>query len=484
MTIDRRQFLKRAGITGGALATATALSACKTVFPLEYQPGATMLDGAAGDAGIDTVVIVMMENRSFDHWLGWLSQDTAYMEAGRSRYGRFFAVDAANQQTYVGPNGPESTQHMVGWNYLSNPYRGCDQSDPNHGWNAGRAQRDLGFIAPTANDDLLPLGYYEGADLPFTREFVRTFTAFDNYHCSILGPTYPNREYLHSAQSGGNKSNSFPTGPDGFEWPTIWDRLGAANVPAKYYYSDLPVLALWGSRMTSRLNPIANYYTDAAAGTLPNVVMIDPKFTGAGQNDDHPLADVRGGQAFLRDVFKAFVDSPQWERGLFIAMYDEWGGFFDHVAPVHFADDRANANDADDFSQAGFRVPCVMASPYAHRGLVDRRDYDHTSVLRFLEWRFLGAPREGPGTPGNSWSLTRRDRYAWNLGASLSASIIDTDVGFDLNGIHIDPTSPACGAGGVAGLSTMARSVLEADDPAFDETKWLTYLDRTHIKVP
>ena len=123
--------------------------------------------------------------------------------------------------------------------------------------------------------------------------FVRAFTTFDNYHCSLLGPTYPNREYLHSAQSGGNKSNSFPTGPDGFEWPTIWDRLGTANVPAKYYYSDLPVLALWGSRMTSRLSPIANYYTDAAAGTLPNVVMIDPMFTGAGQNDDHPLATVR-----------------------------------------------------------------------------------------------------------------------------------------------------------------------------------------------
>ncbi len=483
MTIDRRQFLKRAGMTGGALATVSALSACKTVFPLEYQPGAVMLDGAAADAGIDTIVIVMMENRSFDHWLGWLSKDTAYLQAGLSRYGKHFDIDASNQQTYSGANGPESTQHMVGWNYLSDPYRGCDRSDPNHGWNSGRAQRDLGFIAPTANDDLLPLGYYEGADLPFTKEFVRAFTTFDNYHCSILGPTYPNREYLHSAQSGGNKSNSFPTGPDGFEWPTIWDRLGAANVPAKYYYSDLPVLALWGGRMTPRLNPIANYYADAAAGTLPNVVMIDPMFTGAGQNDDHPLADVRGGQAFLRDVFKAFVDSPQWERGLFVAMYDEWGGFFDHVAPVHFPDDRANANDADDFSQAGFRVPCVMASPFAHRGLVDRRDYDHTSILRFLEWRFLGAPPEGPGAPGDSWYLTRRDQYASNLGASLSASIIDTDVGFDLDGISIAPTSPACGAGGVGGLSTMARSVLEADDPAFDEARWLTYLDRTHIKV-
>lgn len=475
--------MKRAGITGGALAAAAALPGCKTLFPPGYNHGATVLDGAAADSPIDTIVIVMMENRSFDHWLGWLNADQSYIDTGRSRYGNFFSIDGNNQQTYQGLNGPQSTQHMVGWNYLSNPYRGCDQSDPNHGWDAGRAQRDLGFIAPTANDDLLPLGYYEGADLPFTHEFVRSFTVFDDYHCSLLGPTYPNRDYLHGAQSGGHKSNEFPTVDKPFDWPVIWDKLGAANVPAKYYFSDLPFAALYGDRMAPYLNPIANYYTDAAAGTLPNVVMIDPSFIGPGQNDDHPLADVRGGQAFLRDVFKAFVDSPQWENGLFITMYDEWGGFFDHVAPPHFPDDRASAVDQDDFSQAGFRVPAVMASPYAHRGLVDRRTYDHTSVLRFLEWRFLGAPPEGPGQPGDSWFLTRRDQYALNLGGSLSASIIDKGLGFDLDAITIDPPSPACGTGPTA-LSNMARSVLEANDPAFDEIKWQTYLDQVSFKIP
>ncbi len=76
----------------------------------------------------------------------------------------------------------------------------------------------------------------------------------------------------------------------------------------------------------------------------------------------------------------------------FALTYDEWGGFFDHNAPVHFPDVRASAADADDFSQAGFRVPTLLASPYASPGLVDRRLYDHTSILRFIEWRFLGAP--------------------------------------------------------------------------------------------
>ena len=480
MDLDRRQFLKRAGVTGGALAALAALPGCKTLFPPGYAHGATILDGAAADSPIDTIVIVMMENRSFDHWLGWLGADQAYIDAGRSKYGNFFAVDANNQSTHLGPNGPVHTQHMIGWDQLSNPYRGCDFSDPNHGWNSGRAQRDLGFLAPTANDDVLPIGYYEGADLPFTQQFAKAFTVFDDYHCSLLGPTWPNRHYLHGAQSGGNKSNSFPAGA--FDWPIIWEKLAAANISAKYYYSDLPFAALYGARMNPFLAPIADYYTDCANGTLPQVAMIEPAFAGAGQNDDHPLADVRGGQAFMRDVFKAFSSSAKWQHGLFVATYDEWGGFFDHVPPPHFADDRANAVDQDDFSQAGYRVPTVIASPYAQRGMVDRRTYDHASILRFLEWRFLGAPPEGPGAPGDSWFLTRRDQYALNLGGSLSASIIDADIGFDINAIQIDPPSAACGTG-PAGLSNMARSVLEADDPAFDEGKWHTFLDQQGLKL-
>jgi phospholipase C len=478
VALNRRQFLQRAGATGGALAAAAALPACHTVFPIGYQPRRTMLSQPAADAAVDTVVIVMMENRSFDHWLGWLGSHVPYHESGRSRYGEFFYIDANNQQTYESPTGPQHTHHMVGWNQLSNPYQGCDLSDPNHSWNSGRAQRDLGFLAPTANDDLLPVGYYEGQDLPFTQQFVKRFTTFDDYHAALLGPTYPNRQYLHSAQSGGNINNAFPSGPDGWDWPIIWDRLKAANVPAGYYYSDLPFLSLFGSRVADIVNPIDDFFERCAAGTLPNVVMVDPGFVGTTQNDDHPLADVRAGQAFLRRVFKAFSESPQWQHGLFISTYDEWGGFFDHVAPPHLPDDRANADDALDFSQAGFRVPTILASPYAHHGLVDHRTYDHSSILRFLEWRFLGAPPEGPGADGDTWFLTRRDRYANNIGASLRATPVDADVHFDIN-MPLDPPTPPCGTAG--NPSAMARSIIEANDPAFDEDRWRAYLEQAGI---
>ena len=224
----------------------------------------------------------------------------------------------------------------------------------------------------------------------------------------MLGPTYPNREYLHSAQSGGNKTNAFPTDTGTASvGRSIWDKLAAANVPSRYYYSDLPLLALWGQHGLGYSSPIADYFQACASGTLPNVTMVDPNFVGPNQCDDHPLADVRAGQRYLRDVFKAFVQSPHWEHGAFIVTYDEWGGFFDHVRPPAPPRRRARApTTPNDFGQAGFRVPTVLASPYARPGFVDHRQYDHTSILRFLEWRFLGAPPEGPGKDTDSWFLT------------------------------------------------------------------------------
>ncbi len=326
----------------------------------------------------------------------------------------------------------------------TNPYRGCGFGDPGHGWDAGRAQRDLGFLGAGSGNDDFALGYYLGNDLPLTSNLAMRFTTMDHSHASILGPTYPNREYLHSAQSGGNKDNSLAGTGQGFPWETIWEKLGAAGVPARYYFSDLPMLALWGARTLPYLNPITRYYDDCAAGTLPALSFVEPTFLGDGEEDDHPLADVRAGQSFLRKVFKALVDSPQWESSVFIVTYDEWGGFFDHVAPPIFADDRASTVDEDNFGQAGFRVPTVVASPFSQPGFVDHRVYDHTSILRFLEWRFLGAPAEGPGTGSAPWALTTRDQYANNIGASLMATIQDPELHFDIAGLDIEPGSPNC----------------------------------------
>ena len=136
----------------------------------------------------------------------------------------------------------------------------------------------------------------------------------------LLGPTQPNRFYLHSAQSGGRKNNDLPPQladehPEwihGFDWPTIWGACKAAGVSATYYYSNLPQIAFWGERHLEHARPIAEYYAAAAAGTLPQVSFIDPWFIGPEglANDDHPHADIRLGQAFISDVVEAFACSP------------------------------------------------------------------------------------------------------------------------------------------------------------------------------
>lgn len=444
MTTDgstRRSFLIRSGAAAAAAWTAptivSAPAASAATLP-PPQPG-SILDLPASEAPIDHIVVVMMENRSFDHWLGWLADDAEYLAAGRSRYGAGFTVDGQQHQTFPSAGGPVDTEHLLTLLAGGDPFRGCSHPDPGHSWNAGRAQRNGGFLAPGSGNDIFATGYYLGDDLPFTSQVAKRFAVCDHSHASILGPTYPNREYLFAAESYGNKTNAVT--PGGFVGETIWEKLTAAGVSMRCYYTDLPVLALWGSRMLPFLHKIDDYFADCAAGTLPAVSFVDPGFLTGSRTDNHPHGDVRAGERFQRDVFAAFLRSPNYARGLGILTYDEWGGFFDHVAPPVFVDDRASAVDANNFGQAGFRVPTVLVSPYAQRGSVDHRVYDHTSILRFLEWRFLGAPAEGPGGAAG-WNLTSRDRNALNIGASL-VTTPDLAIDIDLD-VAIDPPSAVC----------------------------------------
>jgi phospholipase C len=422
--MERRTFIRGALGAGAAMAAGSRLPSALSSVLGPAAVGPSILDLPAREAPIDHIVVLMMENRSFDHYLGWLATDPAYLQAGQSRYGAGFTIDGDQTQSYVDPatGQPVDSFHLPSRAGETNPFRGCGHPDPGHGWDAGRAQRDGGFLAGGSGNDEYALGYYRAGNVPFYAKLARRFTVFDRYHCSLLGPTFPNREYMHSAQSGGKKDNSLPNaagGELGFSWETIWDRLAkkAPLVTKGYYFVDLPAIGLWGPRLLPYARHLEMFFADCLLGTLPQVTFVDPGFTTGLRTDDHPHADIRAGQRLVYDIFKAFRQSRHWKKGAFFITYDEWGGFFDHVPPPLLPDDRASADDQNNFAQAGFRVPTIMASPYARPGFVDHRQYDHTSILRFIEWRFLGAPPEGPG--GSGWWLTSRDRNANNIGASL-----------------------------------------------------------------
>ncbi len=466
--LPRREFLRRAGLLAGAAVGAPAgLAACSS----GKAPTTTfdsVIDHPAAESGIDTVVAVVMENRSFDHMLGWLATDEAYLDAGRRRFGSGFRVDGRQDLAYRDPHGRRfETSPLVGNPLEPDPWRGCTHPIPGHGWNSGRAQLRRGFLGENTGNDEYAIGFYRGDDLPFTNDLARNFTVFDHWHAALMAGTFPNRQYLHAATSNGRKEDPIPLRVGIFDGPTIWDRLDAARVPARYYYVDLPILTLWGRRYADRVSVVEDYFVDAAAGRLASFVMIDPGFRGENRSDDHTFADVRVGQRFVREVFRAFARSPQWERGAFVLLYDEWGGFFDHVRPPSVPDARESPDLSENFGQTGFRVPALVASPRARRGAVDHTTYDHTSLLRFLEWRFLGAPGRGPG--GSGWALSRRDRHAANLGAALGAHRPDPEIPFDLDRALAPGSGPCTGPTPVAPGAAVGDSGVWALDQRLEE---------------
>jgi phospholipase C len=459
--MDRRDFLRRTAQAAGLFAAGSALGATPAAAVLRAPmvgpratPGAShaaraaaradsVLDHPARECPIDTVVVVMMENRSFDHYTGWLPEAERYMENGRRLYGRGFTLAARNRVTYKNPAREQVPTIAVTELTGGQTSRLCDYRIPGHTWFEGRRQRDAGFLARGTGNDRYAIAFHTAEDIPVYASLVQRYTTFDHYHSSLLGPTFPNRQYMHSAQSEGMKGDPGPLDIGIFHARTIWDLLDRANVPARYYYTDLPLLLLWGEQYAPRVSTIDDFRADAAAGTLPNVSFVDPGFIGVLRTDEHPVGDIDAGQRFLDVIVDALVHAPQWERTALVLTYDEWGGFFDTVKPPILADDRTSSNDADNFGQSGFRVPTVLASPRALPNYVDHRVYDHTSILRFIEWRFLGAPPEG--TSGRGWWLTKRDRNANNIGRALHDGPLELDPATsDTQPLSVLPLSPAC----------------------------------------
>lgn len=340
---------------------------------------------------IDTFVVVMMENRSFDHYLGRLRADPSY----------------AARDLVEGLTGQESNPREGGGRV--SPFRQHDftVSDPPHSWEFAhqswnQGQND-GFVRAHAGpNEADVMGYHERDQLPFLYWLADEFVVCDSWFSSVLGPTWPNRYYLHAGTSMGRTNNSLALPSP----PTLWDAMRAQGKSYKNYYAGVVPWYLGGFfpvlSSHNPLAPIGTFFQDAKAGTLPNFSLIDPDFS---LNDDHPDHDIRLGQAFLSSIVHALFESPQYSRTLLVITYDENGGFFDHVAPPPAVDDRS------DFRQLGFRVPALLVGPTVKRGVVDKTVYEHTSVGKTLSQKFGFAP------------LTQRMATANGIAAALDRTL-------------------------------------------------------------
>jgi len=395
----RREFLTRAATIAGLGGLASVLPAEKLIAAVAGVEAKASALPSPRNMPIDTIVVLMMENRSYDHYFGWYAKGD----------GRNAGL------TYPDDQGGTHPTHR-----LAPDFQGCGFDDPNHEWDGARVEYNDGALDGfyKASDEYA-LGYYLEEDVPFIPHAAQAFTLYDRYFASLLGPTWPNREYMHSAQSGGNKANASPQDAADaylsgglYRWETIWDRLLQQGVSCRYYHSDLPFIGIFGSRFLGITRTVSEFYADAAAGTLPHVCFIDPPFLDGGggrglSGDEHPHGDIRIGEAFMSNVSRTFVHSQQFRRGALFINYDEWGGFFDHVSPVFVPDDRSSPDLNENFGITGFRIPGVVISPYARRGYVSHGTLTHESILKLISYRF------GLGY------LNKRHRYASNIGDSL-----------------------------------------------------------------
>ena len=393
--LRRREFLQRTALTAGlATGLATVLSPDVLVAESGRRQHRVHLPSPR-NMPIDTFVVLMMENRSFDHYLGWLPGADG-RQAGL---------------TFVDKQGKKHSTHP-----LSPDFQGCAFNDPDHSWEGGRTEmahgRMNGFLK-AGDNDVFSIGYYREQDLPFTPHMARAFTTYDRFFCSLLASTYPNREYMHAAQSYGKHDNSIPSAGfqnQGFPDTTIFAALSAKGISNHYFFSDIPASALWGQKGLARSSRVDEFYARCQTGTLPHLSFVDPSFANEGggtSGDEHPHGDVRAGQGFVSEVVHAFMSSPQWKRGALFVVYDEWGGFFEHVRPPHVPDIRESRQLNKDFGQMGFRIPAVAISPYVRRGHVDHGIYGFESILKMIEYKFGLRP------------LTRRDAYARNIARSF-----------------------------------------------------------------
>ena len=375
--VSRRRFL---GAAAAAALGARPLAHAALQAPAKLP--------APARSGLDHVIVVMMENRSFDHLLGWLPGADG-KQAGLSY------TDSAGISHQTHPLAPD--------------FQGCAFHDPDHSYDGSRVAwnngANDGWLRAGAND-IYSIGYYRQQDLPFLGRVAPAFTACDRFFASILAPTFPNRFYSLSAVT--DRISNIESRVD---LPTIFDRFAAKRIPAAYYYGNFDFLLLY-QRYNAISRRLPQLFKQLKTGKLPAFSYVDPSYTfndagpasGSQGNDDHPHADIRAGEYFMSRIYNAVVRSPAWPRTLLVFTFDEWGGFFDHVPPPTAPDVKP------EFEQRGFRIPAILVSPFARRGHVAHGTYDHTSILRLAEWRWGLEP------------LSVRDAAAANLAGALDFS--------------------------------------------------------------
>jgi phospholipase C len=362
----------------------------------------------------DHLVVVMMENHSFDNLLGALRRKNPLVDG----------LDFDGQGHALNSN-PGSAR--LGAEVLSFPLHTTAQAKKvSQSWKATHEQiaggAMSGFVESVGATE--PMGFYTPEALPFAYSLAETFTVANRWFCSVPGPTYPNRRFLLAGTAFGGTTTGVDTllddpPPHG----TIFDQLSQHHISWYDYFTDIPMTSVIPSIVLKHAGhhaPISKFFHDCQAGTLPAVSFVDPGLgvigsvlnglpstvkdilellganfssTDPGQTEEDPQ-NMDYGEAWAHGVVEAVLMSPKWNRTLLIYTYDEHGGYYDHVPPPPaLPPDSIPAklqpgDPPGGYNMYGPRVPAIVVSPYSKAGGVSNLLYDHTSILATIEWKW------------------------------------------------------------------------------------------------
>jgi phospholipase C len=379
---------------------------------------ADVLASAKPQTPIQNVVVLMLENRSFDHYVGYLKQTLNPNIDGLTgnEYNLFNPQDPNSKRVYVNnrsplvsPNPghqiPDATLQIFG-----KQYPGPSDVPNMSGFVASAEGMHKGWGVPV-------MEALSNSSVSVTSALASEFALFDRWFSSVPGPTEINRMYLLSGTSHGLGYNDPIKLAEGMPQRTYFDEFHDQGLTWKIYFDQFPTaMFLKNLRsvnyMTHNYGVLGQFEQDAAKGNLPQFSFIEPAYFSIPlfpANDQHPSHDISHGEVLIKRIYTALRNSPQWNSTLFIVTFDEHGGFYDHVTPPMNVPnpDGMNANDPVyfGFDRLGVRVPTLMISPWINKGTLIHEPesgyFDHTSVYATLR-KMFNLPNY----------LTQRDKYA------------------------------------------------------------------------
>jgi phospholipase C len=412
---------------------------------------------------IQRFVVLMLENRSFDHLLGYLKTvNPQVVGLTGNEYSNYPdpttkllpAVNVSSTAAFTMPFDPphefDDVQQQLYGSVPASPSLRINPAPMNGFLACGNAAADSN--PATAHQGYRVMECFGAGQIPYLTALAQEFALFNFWYSGLPGPTWPNRFFVHAATSGGLSDS--PDTPEivlgySFKANTIYHALSNAGKDWRIYHDGMPQTAGIDSLRFAYIDPFTRHFRemkyfaqDVKDGILPEYTFIEPNYDVGGNyvdgNSMHPLNDIRRGDLLVKTVYETLRNSNYWQDTMLIITFDEHGGFFDHISPptaVPTGDDSSYANPKNNFNfdLYGVRVPGIVVSAFTQRGTVIGNDlqdpstiFDHTSILATVEARF--------GLP----PLTNRDRAANNLAVALNLDLPRNDAP-----IVLQPNPPA-----------------------------------------